>query len=215
MALFQRRAPIVNNYKLDSLGLNKTILLVGLGNIGDEYDKTRHNVGFKAIDYFVDTFEEMSEWSTKTDLKSEVSMGKLGDKRIIAIKPTTLMNNSGDAVLKVKNFYKIDNSNIVVIHDELDVNFGQIRIRNGGSSAGHNGIKSISEKLATDSYGRIRIGIGPKTPEQIETADFVLQKFNESENVHLSDLYKEVNALLSEHIYSNNLLKEETRTFIF
>lgn len=215
MALFQRRAPIVNNYKLDSLGLNKTILLVGLGNVGDEYDRTRHNIGFKALDYFVDTFEEMSEWSNKSDLKCHLSMGKLGDKRVIAIKPTTFMNNSGEAVVKVKNFYKIENESIIALHDELDINFGQIRIRSGGSSAGHNGIKSITEKLGTENYGRIRIGIGPKIPEQMETSDFVLQKFSENESMHLNDLYKEVNALLSEHIYSSNLLKEETRTFIF
>jgi PTH1 family peptidyl-tRNA hydrolase len=97
----------------------------------------------------------------------------------------------------------------------MDINFGQIRIRSGGSSAGHNGIKSITEKLGTENYGRIRIGIGPKEPKQIETADFVLQKFSENENTQLNNLYKEVNALLIEHIYSSNLLKEETRTFIF
>ncbi|NBW29535.1 aminoacyl-tRNA hydrolase [bacterium] len=215
MALFQRRAPIVNNYKIDSLGLNKTILLIGLGNVGDEFDKTRHNIGFRALDFFVENFEEMSEWSNKGTLKCQISIGKLGDKRIIAMKPTTFMNNSGDAVSKVKSFYKIENSNIIAVHDEMDINFGQIRIRSGGSSAGHNGIKSITEKLGTENYGRIRIGIGPKEPKQIETADFVLQKFSENENTQLNNLYKEVNALLIEHIYSSNLLKEETRTFIF
>ena len=116
MALFQRRAPIINNYKIDTAGLNKTILLVGLGNIGKEYEQNRHNIGFLALDFFVSSLEEMSDWINKTDLKAYISSGNLGDKRVIAIKPSTLMNNSGEAVLKVKNFYKIPESNLSLIH---------------------------------------------------------------------------------------------------
>lgn len=197
------------------MGINKTILIVGLGNVGDEYTNNRHNIGFLCADFFVDTFDEMSKWINKPDFKAHISTGNLGDKRIIIIKPTTLMNNSGEAVANVKNFYKIPESNIVVLHDELDINFGQIRIRNGGSSAGHNGVKSVTKHLGTENYGRIRIGIGPKKPEQMDTADFVLQDFNKEEKTNLKDLEKEVNALLSEHIYSNDLLREETRNFIF
>ena len=141
-----------------------------------------------------------------------MSGGRIGDKRIIAVKPTTFMNLSGEAVQAVADFYKIHPDNLVVLHDELDIDFGQIRLRKGGSSAGHNGIKSVSEKIGED-YSRIRIGIGPKSPEQIASEDFVLQKFSASEQEQLSNLCKEVNAILSEYIYGDEL-PHDTRNFL-
>jgi PTH1 family peptidyl-tRNA hydrolase len=194
------------------LGLNKTVLLVGLGNSGKEYDLTRHNVGFLCLDEFVRKSDEMDDWVQKKDLKSLQSSGQFGDTRVIAIKPTTFMNLSGEAVQAAANFYKIQPSNILVVHDELDIDFGQIRMRTGGSAAGHNGIKSVSQQIGED-YGRVRIGIGPKTPARIKSENFVLQKFNEEEQTQLSNLTQEVNAVLSEYIYGSQL-PHETRNFI-
>ena len=195
-----------------SIGLNKTILLVGLGNVGKEYDLTRHNVGFLCIDEFVSKTEGMEPWTEKKSLKCTVSTGRVGEARVIAIKPTTFMNLSGEAVRKVIDFYKLSNENIVVIHDELDIDFGQIRLRVGGAAAGHNGIKSVSEHIGED-YGRIRIGIGPKKPARIKSEDFVLQKFSSEEQTQLDNLTREVGAILSEFTFSGEL-PHETRNFL-
>jgi PTH1 family peptidyl-tRNA hydrolase len=122
------------------------------------------------------------------------------------------MNLSGESVQAVAAFYKIPVENIVVLHDELDIDFGQIRMRMGGSAAGHNGIKSVSKHMG-ENYGRIRIGIGPKQPEQIDSSHFVLQKFNTDEQAKLGDLSREVNAIVTEFIYGGEL-PHDTRSFI-
>lgn len=215
MSLFQRQSKASNPISFTSIGLNKMFLLVGLGNVGDEYNLTRHNVGFDAIDEFVKEYDEMSDWSFNSNLKINLSNGKLADKSILAIKPTTYMNLSGEAVNKTIKYYKIPLENVIVMYDDVDLNFGQIRIRSGGSSAGHNGVKSIIENLKTEDFGRIKIGIGPKNPPQIELSDYVLQKFNKEEQTNLINLKKEVVSLLTEHLYSNDPLKDETRKFIF
>jgi PTH1 family peptidyl-tRNA hydrolase len=212
MALFQRKPQTSDPKSFYSIGLNKTVLLVGLGNPGPEYEQTRHNIGFICIDEFVGKAEEMSGWLEKKDFKCLLSSGKISETRVIAIKPTTFMNLSGRAVQAVANFYKIHPDNILVIHDELDIDFGQIRVRQGGSSAGHNGIKSISQQMGED-YGRIRIGIGPKKPSRMSSEDFVLQKFSTAEQAQLPNLTREVNAVLSEYIYGSQL-PHETRSFL-
>jgi PTH1 family peptidyl-tRNA hydrolase len=212
MAWLQKRPQVSDPTMYYSVGLNKTVILVGLGNPEKKYDLTRHNVGFLCLDNFVAKTDEMATWIQKKDLKALVSTGKLGDKQVIAIKPTTFMNLSGEAVQAVANFYNIVPNDIVVIHDELDIDFGQIRLRVGGSSAGHNGIKSVSQHISED-YGRIRIGVGPKHPARIKSEDFVLQKFSSEEQAQLSNLAKEVNAILSEYIYGTEL-PHETRNFI-
>jgi len=212
MAWLQKRPQVSNPTNFYTVGLNKTILLVGLGNPGKEYELTRHNAGFIAIDEFVRKTEEMEDWQTKKNLKVSLSSGQVGETRVIAVKPTTFMNLSGEAVQAVANFYKIHLSNIAVIHDELDIDFGQIRLRIGGSSAGHNGIKSVTAAIGED-YGRIRIGVGPKHPDKIKSEDFVLQKFSSDEQRQLPNLTKEVNAVLSEYLYGAEL-PHDTRTFI-
>lgn len=215
MALFQRRPQTSDPVSYTTVGLGKTILIVGLGNPGKEYDGTRHNIGFACLDAFVDTTNEMGQsgkWVDKKDLRCLMSTGQLGEARVIAIKPTTYMNLSGEAVQAVCHFYKIHPDQIIVVHDELDVDFGQIRMRMGGSAAGHNGIKSITQHIGED-YGRVRIGIGPKTPEQVDSADFVLQKFSEGEQSHMGELIREVNAILSELVYGAQLVPE-TRGFL-
>jgi PTH1 family peptidyl-tRNA hydrolase len=212
MALFQRKPQTSDPVNYYSIGLNKTILLVGLGNPGKEYDLTRHNVGFLALDEFVTKNDEMENWIVKSNLKSQISTGRIGQNKVIAIKPATFMNLSGEAVQAVANFYKIHPDNIAVLHDEIDINFGQIRLRKGGSSAGHNGIKSVTQHIGED-YGRIRIGIGPKTPERIKSEDFVLKKFSAEEQEQLPNLSREVNAILSEYLYGTEL-PHDTRNFL-
>lgn len=212
MALFQRRPQTSNPLSYTTIGLNKNILIVGLGNPGKEYEGTRHNVGFACLDAFVGKTSEMGQWVDKKDLKCLMSTGQMGEARVIVIKPTTFMNLSGEAVQAVSHFYKIHPGQVIVVHDELDINFGQIRTRRGGGAAGHNGIKSVSQHIGED-YGRIRIGIGPKTPEQLDSADFVLQKFSGEERPHMGELTREVQAILSELIYGSPLVAE-TRSFL-
>lgn len=214
MSWLQRRPQVSNPTNFVSVGLNKTVLVVGLGNPGNEYAKNRHNIGFKCVDNLVRSLDEFGNWVNKKSLKCIESSGQLGDKRVIVVKPDTFMNNSGEAVALAANFYKVDPGSIIVIHDELDIDFGQVRTRVGGSDAGHNGIKSISGSLDYENYGRVRIGIGPKKPAQIDSKDFVLQDFNKKEQEQLTHLYKEVNAILTEYIYGNSPMRAETRTFI-
>ena len=211
MGLFQKNPfGTESNKPLYTLGLSKTALVVGLGNIGKNYDKTRHNAGFMAVEAFAKAHD--IGWVAKKDLKCEVAIGTISNTRVILCKPTTMMNNSGDAVQAVSQFYKIPTDQTVVVHDELDVDFGQIRCRVGGSAAGHNGIKSIIKHNGQE-FGRVRIGIGPKTPEQIDSADFVLANFTSKELEHLSDMKREVTALLTEYI-STGQLPHDTRSFI-
>ncbi|MGH7141921.1 MAG: aminoacyl-tRNA hydrolase [Candidatus Saccharimonadales bacterium] len=198
--------------QLYTVGQQKIVLLIGLGNAGSKYEANRHNVGFLCIDAFVTTHEQMSPWEEKKSLKCHLAQGRFSDTLVIAIKPTTSMNLSGEAVTAVMHFYKVEPQNILVLHDELDIPFGQVRLRVGGSSAGHNGIKSITQIIG-ESYGRLRVGIGPKRPATIDSADFVLQNFSTEEKTQLSSLNQEVNAILIEYIYGGEL-PHETRSFL-
>lgn len=210
MALFQRKPTFSSNLPVFSTALTKTLLIVGLGNVGKKYDGTRHNIGFAAVNE-VARNQDFDPWVEKKDLKCLMTQKTVGDNRIILCKPTTYMNVSGEAVQAISHFYKVPLNQILVIHDELDIPFGQIRTRTGGSSAGHNGIKSVTQHVG-EEYGRVRIGVGAQTP--METSDFVLAKFSKEEQAHLNALLKETNAILTEYMYSANLLNE-TRTFIF
>jgi len=142
-----------------------------------------------------------------------MATGRLGDTKVIAIKPTTFMNLSGEAVQAVAHFYKIPLERIVAVYDEIDVDFGQIRLRTGGGSAGHNGVKSLIEHLGED-FGRVRVGIGPKDHEQMDSADFVLAKFSAEEQAQIKNLTRETSAILSEYAYAGAQLPQETRNFL-
>lgn len=212
MSLFTRRPQVSDPVNYITVGLNKTVLIVGLGNPGSEYIGTRHNIGFECVDEFVEKSSDMGEWISKKDLKCLMSTGRMGETRVIAVKPTTFMNISGEAVRAVSDFYKIHPNQTVVVHDELDINFGQIRTRMGGTSAGHNGIKSIIQHTNED-FGRIRIGVGPKIPDQIDSADFVLGKFDKEQQAELPALRREANAILTEYVFTGTLTSE-TRSFL-
>lgn len=211
MSLFQRRPQESDPVNYVTVGMNKNLLLVGLGNPGEEYDGTRHNIGFACIDDFARR-NDFPAWMVKKDLKCLLTSQLMADTRVIVIKPTTFMNLSGEAVQAVCHFYKLDPKQVTVVYDELDIDFGQIRLRVGGSAAGHNGVKSVIQHLGED-FGRIRVGIGPKTPEKIDSAKFVLQKFSKDQQEHLKELLVETSAVLSETAYGSPL-PNETRSFL-
>jgi PTH1 family peptidyl-tRNA hydrolase len=212
MGLFVNKPLPSDNKYFYTLGQTKTALIVGLGNIGKEYALTRHNIGFECLDFFREKNIQMSQWMEKKDLKCHICLGQFSDTRVIAVKPTTYMNLSGEAISLVSNFYKIHLEDILVIHDELDINFGQIRTRSGGSSAGNNGVQSIIDRLGSD-FNRIRIGIGPKHPTKIEADKFVIAKFDKTESLNIIELKKEVMPMIVEFIYSEKL-NQETRSFL-
>lgn len=211
MALFQKRPQASDTIQYYTLGQNKTVLIVGLGNIGKEYEGTRHNIGFAAVDHFAKT-NDFPAWIEKKDLKCHQTSGMIGDTKVILIKPTTFMNLSGEAVQAAASFYKIPASKIVAVYDELDIQFGQIRTRIGGSAAGHNGVKSVTQHIG-EQYGRVRVGIGPKLHQQQDSADFVLARFSKEQESNMESLFKETDAILSEFVYGGDLLAE-TRSFL-
>ncbi len=197
---------------LYTVGAQSTLMIVGLGNPGAQYDGTRHNIGFYCLDHFVKSHEEFSAWQQKSQMKLQMATGTLGSTKIIAIKPATYMNLSGQAVAAAQRFYKIPTKNIFVIHDELDLPFGQIRSRYGGGSAGHNGISSIIDSVG-EEFGRIRVGISNETAVKTDTATFVLWHFLTTERQHLPSLAREIDSLLVESIYGGQL-PNDTRTFM-
>lgn len=213
MSLFSKKpTQTSSSAPLYTIGSQNTVLLVGLGNVGKEYDGTRHNVGFYALDSFVKAHDECGGWVTKKDLKCDLSTGQFGDTRVIAIKPATFMNNSGEAVQAVQHFYKLSPEHTTVIYDELDVPFGSIRMRKGGGSAGHNGIKSIIAHTH-DNFNRVRVGVANEHSAEADSASFVLASFNTSEKSHLTSLAKEVDSIITEGIYGGDLTAE-TRSFL-
>ncbi len=213
MGLFTKKPTQTSSTSpLYTIGSQKTLLLVGLGNPGKEYDQTRHNVGFMCLDAFTETTGDFTSWITKKDMHCQIASAQLGSTRVIAIKPTTYMNDSGRAVAAVQQFYKIPASSTIVIHDELDIPFGQIKTKIGGGSAGHNGLKSII--AATDeNFERIRIGINNEHRTKTDEKDFVLKPFAKQETEHLNQLQKEVVNILNERIFSDKLTVE-TRSFL-
>jgi peptidyl-tRNA hydrolase, PTH1 family len=211
MGLFQKKPQVSSSAPLYTLGLSKTVLVVGLGNIGKKYDGTRHNIGFECVDFFAEK-ADLGTWVEKKDLKCRLVNGMAGDTRVIAIKPTTFMNLSGEAVQAVMHFYKIPLNQVIVVHDELDIPFGQIRTRVGGSSAGNNGIKSLIQHIG-EEFARVRIGVRNELADTQDSADFVLEKFNREEDAQLNNLKKEATSILTEYTYGNQVTPE-TRSFI-
>ncbi len=148
-------------------------LVVGLGNVGDKYCFTRHNAGFMVVDKWA----IMNDVSFKEDKKLKCFVGKFksGFEDIMLIKPTTFMNLSGEAVIAVMNYYKIDIEDVIIVYDDLSLELGKMRFRPSGSDGGHNGIKSVIKHLGTSNFARLKIGIGPQPPVPAES--FVLQNF--------------------------------------
>ena len=159
------------------------ILFVGLGNPTPDSQDNRHNIGFKIIDAINKKFTLSKQ---KPKFKGLLTTGDIENKKIYAIKPLTFMNNSGICIRELIEYFKIDAEDVIVFHDDLDVDIGKIKAKFGGSSAGHNGIASI-DKFIGKEYSRVRIGIG-KPENKISVSDFVLNDFNEDEQVHLDTI---------------------------
>jgi len=166
---------------LDSLHKENT-LIVGLGNPGLAYRHNRHNVGFMVADALADKLEIPLK---RVKFKAQIGNGKLEDIPIIIAKPLTFMNNSGEAVAPLVRYFKVPLERLLVIHDDMDLPLGTLRMRPSGGSAGHNGMLSIFDKLGTNAIPRLRVGIG-RPPGRMDPADYVLQDFPRSEEELLS-----------------------------
>lgn len=151
-------------------------VIVGLGNPGKQYDATRHNVGFEAIDLLA---KRNNIEVKRLKHKALCGEGFIGGKKVMLVKPQTFMNLSGQSLLDIVQFYKLDPKNLIVIYDDIDVAVGSLRIREKGSAGSHNGMKSIIYQLQTDQFPRIRIGIGK--PQFGDLADYVLGRFPKEE----------------------------------
>ena len=163
------------------------LLFVGLGNPTPNSENNRHNVGFKIIDSINKEFNLSKQ---KPKFKGLLTTGNINNKKVYAIKPLTFMNNSGICIRELIEYFKIEAQDIIVFHDDLDVEFGKIKAKFGGSNAGHNGIASIDKFIGKD-YSRVRIGIG-KPKNNIEVSDYVLQNFNEDETLEIEKISKNI-----------------------
>ena len=158
-------------------------LFVGLGNPTPNSENNRHNIGFKIIDAINLKFKLSKQ---KPKFKGLLTTGNINEKKVYAIKPLTFMNNSGICIRELIEYFKIEAENILVFHDDLDIDFGKIKTKFGGSSAGHNGIESIDKFIGKD-YSRVRIGIG-KPNDKIAVSDYVLKDFDDDEKQQLETL---------------------------
>ena len=168
------------------------LLFVGLGNPTPDSENNRHNVGFKIIDAINKKFSLSKQ---KPKFKGLLTTGNIGNVKVYAIKPLTFMNNSGICIRELIEYFKIDAQDVIVFHDDLDVEFGKIKAKFGGSSAGHNGIASIDKFIGKD-YSRVRIGIG-KPKGNVEVADYVLQNFDEDESLGIEKISNHINDSIS------------------
>ena len=163
------------------------LLFVGLGNPTPNSENNRHNIGFKLIDALNKKFGLSKQ---KPKFKGLLTTGNISNEKVYAIKPLTFMNNSGICIRELIEYFKIDVEDVIVFHDDLDVEFGKIKAKFGGSSAGHNGIASIDKFIGKD-YSRVRIGIGrPKT--KTDVSDHVLKDFDEDEMIQLEKITKNI-----------------------
>lgn len=169
-------------------------IVVCLGNPGDKYTTTRHNMGFLCGDYIAD--KKGFEFK-KIKFKSNYDIVEFEGFKVMFMKPQTFMNSSGEAVKQAVDFYKVPCENVIVLVDDINLDVGQMRIRRKGSSGGHNGMKSITEQLKTDNYPRIKLGVGKKPHPDFDLVDFVLGNFTKEDMKKLPSLFDNVQASLS------------------
>lgn len=154
-------------------------IIAGLGNPGDKYHGTRHNIGFYCLDLLAEAFSIRIK---KIKHKAVIGEGTIGLERVILAKPQTYMNNSGESLLDLRSYYKVENHRIIVIYDDINLPPGVLRIRPSGSAGTHNGMKSIIYHLQTEEFPRVRVGIG-QPPEGWDLADYVLSLFNDKDEI--------------------------------
>jgi peptidyl-tRNA hydrolase, PTH1 family len=179
-------------------------LVVGLGNIGKQYERTRHNVGFDVIDLIADRYNIPSN---REKFKGIYGEGNINGEKVILLKPSTYMNLSGESVREATSFYKIKNENIIVLYDDISLDVGRLRIRSQGSAGGHNGIKNIIANLGTDIFPRIKIGVGQPKGELVS---HVLGKFSKEDAEKLKEVFK-VSIDAVENIISNGITEAMNR----
>jgi len=171
------------------------ILIVGLGNPGRKFQKTRHNLGFRVVEAFFKKNRDrhnFSNFKLKKKFNAEISERKFNDKKIILAKPQTFMNLSGRAVKKITNNLQLTTNNLWVVHDDIDIPLGKIRISIGRGAAGHKGVESIIKELGTKNFVRFRVGIQPKTGKPKNPEKFVLQKFNKEEEGLIKEVIQKI-----------------------
>lgn len=161
-------------------------LLVGLGNPGARYEKTRHNIGFMVLDLLA---AELGIALTKKQCQALLGQGMWGPEKVLLAKPQTYMNNSGEAVLEILNFYQDGITDFILVHDDLDLDFGRIRFKQGGGAGGHNGLKSITQHLNSPDYARLKMGIS-RNPAVMKVENYVLSDFSPEEKILLPELLK-------------------------
>ena len=163
-------------------------IIAGLGNIGKEYERTRHNAGFLSIDYIA---ERLGVKIERVKFHATVAEASLGGARVLLMKPTTLMNRSGLAIGEAAAFYKIPAERVIVLHDEISFEPGVIRIRRRGSAGGHNGLKSIIAAVG-EEFPRVKIGVGKKPTPEYDLVDWVLGKFSEADMAAMGERYPDI-----------------------
>jgi PTH1 family peptidyl-tRNA hydrolase len=172
-------------------------MVIGLGNPGEKYKNNRHNSGFIIIDEFKKSWN-FPDFEMSQKFNAEISEGNQNEEKIMLMKPQTFMNDSGEAVKKIMDFYKLTPENITVIHDDLDINLGEFRISTDSASAGHKGVEDIIDKIGTQNFRRVRIGIEGEEKRRTRTVPgdvFVLQSFSEEEIEIIKNLAKEIKLL--------------------
>jgi len=158
-------------------------IIVGLGNPGKRYEDTRHNIGFKTIDALAD---KLNIKVNKIKFKGLVGEGRIAGEKVILLKPHTFMNNSGESVVEILNFYKLKPENLLVVVDDIDIEFAQLKIKKNGSAGTHNGLKSIVNLIGSKDFARFKIGVGKKHPNE-DLASFVLSNFPSRDKKHIED----------------------------
>ncbi|MFA7298313.1 MAG: aminoacyl-tRNA hydrolase [Candidatus Absconditabacterales bacterium] len=173
-------------------------LIVGLGNPGTEYAKTKHNIGFTILNDFVDR-EKLGTREYDNKRKGEIFESNINDQKIIFLKPMEYMNRSGGAVGALTHFYKIDPKDILIIHDDIDLPMSKIQLKLGGSSGGHNGLKDIIAVLDTPNFRRLRIGVS-RPANQNDVADYVLTSFKKEEKNLIDNKINDIEKLIQEFL---------------
>lgn len=174
-------------FKKKEFGGSFDYLIVGLGNPGIEYENTRHNAGFMCIDYIAN---KCGVKLNKFKHKAYYAQADFGGKKVILVKPQTYMNNSGEAVVPLLNFFKIDKQNLIVVCDDISLDVGCLRIRRKGSDGGQKGMRSIIDLLGFDNFARVKVGIGKKPNPNYDLAKWVLSKFKSDEQADLDNAIK-------------------------
>ncbi|MBQ9448399.1 MAG: aminoacyl-tRNA hydrolase [Acholeplasmatales bacterium] len=182
-------------------------LIVGLGNPGKDYENTRHNMGWMAIDSYCKEYG--IEMHLEPKFQGLMAQIKVNGEKAILLKPVTYMNLSGESVIKVVNFYKIDINDILVFSDDLDSPFGRVRVRSKGSDGGHNGHKNITAHLGSNEYKRVKIGIDRS--ENISVIDWVLKKYTKDELEKLTSVFEKTNELINEFINGTDFDKIKSK----